>query len=631
MFARQARKMTECEVLSVRVHHGLLIMDSYCYVPFGLEPECSQFRILTLLPGSKEQPLECILEHGDIGESPPYEAISYVWGDPLDKVEITCNGKALAITAGLNVVLRHFRSPTERKSLWADAVCINQNDNEERGRQVSRMKDIYSKASQVLIWLGEEGDDSDVGIAAASDIAHACHQYTSHGGSLQTISFNDEPVQKLFGKFRNSSEFPRLSAFAKIVRRLWFTRVWVVQELALATQATVYCGNSSISWTDLMAAITAQDHLNLWLSDHERNAYVFILERARQEWSTGVRRSLLSVLFRYRILDASDPRDKIFGLYALTKSELSGVEALQPNYDVDTTKLYTDVAKEILKQSSDLNLLSVPRRLSGVGPTLPSWVPDWTNTRLTAPLGLANYSDINELAFTASKSSRPEIEFGGTDLTHLGVQGRCMDRIAAVGTVLRLDHLPRTDYHGVRLPKCAFVLDDWSRVAKIREEKLYITGEPIRDAFIQTLATESTHESIERLREQLDILERSATITRWLRFLPKFVPDWLLDKAVCLGHAVLFYRRNDQMTLDFRIHLSSLADRRVFRTDKGYIGLGSALAEAGDEIAVVKGAKVPLILRTMGSQWTLQGDCFVKGIMRGEAYGQDDCDQMWIV
>ncbi|KAI1414920.1 HET-domain-containing protein [Hypoxylon sp. FL1857] len=606
-------------------------MDSYCYVPFGIEPECNQFRILTLLPGSGEQPLECILEHGDIGKSPPYEAISYVWGDPEDKVEITCNGKTLAITAGLAVVLRHFRSPSERRSLWADAVCINQDDNEERGRQVRRMKDIYSKASQVLIWLGKEEDDSNIGLAVASDIAHACHQYISNGGSLQTISFNEESTQKLFGKFRDSSEFPRLSAFAKIVRRLWFTRVWVVQELALATQATVFCGNSSISWTDLMAAITAQDHLNLWLSDHERNAYVFILERARQEWSTGVRRSLLSVLFRYRILDASDPRDKIFGLNALTKSELLGVEALQPNYDVDTTKLYTDVAKEILKHSSDLNLLSVPRRLEGLGPTLPSWVPDWTNTRLTAPLGLANYSDINEIAFTTSGSSRPDFEFGGADLTSLGVRGRCMDRIAAVGTVLRLDHLPRTDYHGVRLPKCTFVLDNWSRVAELRKRELYVAGEPIRDAFIQTLATESTHETIEILRQQLDILERNATITRWLRFLPRFLPDWLLDKVVCLGHAVLFYRRNDQMTLDFRIHLSSLADRRVFRTDKGYIGLGSALAEAGDEIAVIKGAKVPLILRATGSQWALQGDCFVKGIMRGEAYDEDECYQMWIV
>ncbi|KAI2769031.1 HET-domain-containing protein [Daldinia loculata] len=606
-------------------------MDFYCYVPFGTEPECNQFRILTLLPGSGEEPLECILSHGDIGESPPYEAISYVWGDPHDKAGIICNGKPLAITAGLHTVLHHFRSPSEKRSLWADAICINQNDSNERGSQVGRMKDIYSKADRVLIWLGEEKDESDRGIAVALDIAHACHQYTSYGGSLVTISFDDELALQLFGKFRDKSEFPRLSAFARIIERLWFTRVWVVQELALATDAMVFCGNSHISWTDLLAAITAQDHLNLWLSDHERNAYVFILERAREEWRAGIRRSLLSVLFRYRILDATDPRDKVFGLNALIKSELSGTRALQPNYNVSTTELYTAVAKEILEHSPDLNLLSVPRRFSGAGPcNLPSWVPDWTNTRLTAPLGLANYSDINELSFTASGVSKPEIVLD-TDSNVLGVQGHRVDRITAVGTVLRLEHLPRTNYHGIRIPKCAFVLDDWCRVVRVWESELYITGEPIRDAFVQTLAAGSSHESAEILRAQLDILERNATIVRWLRRLPRLFPDWLVDKIVYLVHAMLFYDRTDQMTLGFRIPLSSLADRRVFRTDKGYIGLGSALTEVDDEVAVVAGAKVPLILRRKGSQWTLKGDCFLKGIMQGEAYREDETSQMWIV
>ncbi|KAI0853388.1 HET-domain-containing protein [Daldinia vernicosa] len=606
-------------------------MDSYCYVPFGTEPECNQFRILTLLPGSGQDPLECILSHGDIGKSPPYEAISYVWGDPHDKVGIICNGKPLAITAGLHTVLHHFRSPSEKRSLWADAICINQSDSNERGSQVGRMKDIYSKADRVLIWLGEEKDESDRGIAVALDIASACQKYTSHGGSLVTISFDDELTLQLFGKFRDKSEFPRLSAFARIIERLWFTRVWVVQELALATDAMVFCGNSHISWTDLLAAITAQDHLNLWLSDHERNAYVFILERAREEWRAGIRRSLLSVLFRYRILDATDPRDKIFGLNALIKSELSGTRALQPNYNVSTAELYTAVAKEILEHSPDLNLLSVPRRLSGSGPcNLPSWVPDWTNTRLTAPLGLANYSDINELTFTASGFSKPDIILD-TDSNVLGVQGHRVDRIIAVGTVLRLEHLPRTNYHGIRIPKCAFVLDDWCRVVRLWESEVYITGEPIRDAFVQTLAAGSSHESAEILRAQLDILERDATIVRWLRRLPRFFPDWLVDKIVYLVHAMLFCDRTDQMTLGFRIPLSSLADRRVFRTDKGYIGLGSALTEVDDEVAVVAGAKVPLILRRKGSQWTLKGDCFLKGIMQGEAYREDETSQMWIV
>ncbi|KAI0169822.1 HET-domain-containing protein [Hypoxylon sp. FL1284] len=608
-------------------------MESYCYVPFGTETGCRKFRVLTLLPGSGDQPLECILEHGNIGDSPPYETISYVWGDPRDKVDIICNSRTLSVNAALAEALRHFRSPSEsRRSLWADAICINQDDVEERGRQVRCMKDIYSKASRVLIWLGGDQDERDIGIAEALHLAHTCRRYISAGGSLENLTFNDSLARELFGKFTEPSELPRLAAFAKLVSRLWFTRVWVVQEVALATEATVFCGHSSIDWSELMAAITAQDYLELHLADHERNAYIFILERARREWSTGVRRSLLSVLFRYRILDATDPRDKIFGLNALIRSELEGVEALQPNYNVGITELYTTSAKEIIRRSQDLNLLSVPRRISGAGPgNLSSWVPDWTNTRLTAPLGLANYSDISELAFAAAGSSSPVIDFGDDSSGSLAIHGHCVDRIVAVGALLRLDKLPRSSYHGVRLPKCSLVLDDWSRVARLWRPEPYIPGESMREAFAQTLSCGSSHESTPTLLQQLDILERNAKMARWLVFLSKYLPSWVVDKVAYLAHAALFYRRGDKMTLDFRIHLSSLSDRRVFGTEKGYIGLGCALAEVGDEIAVVKGAKVPLVLRPTQSKWTLQGDCYLRGVMQGEAYREDECSQMWII
>ncbi|KAI0008167.1 HET-domain-containing protein [Xylariaceae sp. FL0662B] len=583
-------------------------MESYCYVAFVIEPECNQFRILTLFPGSGDEPLVCTLEHADIGKSPLYEAISYVWGDLHNRKNITCNGRTLSITAGLNTALCHVRSPSESRNLWADAICINQNDNDERGRQVRRMKDIYSRASRVIVWLGEARDESDRGIEVASDIARSCQRYTAEGGALETLTFNDELARRVFGRFRHSSEFPRLRAFAKIIERLWFTRVWVVQEVAVAAHATVLCGTSSISWTDLTNAITAQEHLNLYLADHARNAYVFMLERARMEWCSGIRRSLLSVLFRYRILHSTDPRDKIFGISALTRAELAKVKALQPNYNVETTDLYTAIAKEILGHSTDLNILSVPRRLSG--PTTP--------TLTTSPFPLAG-------------KDQAQVEFGGADSPIIGVRGYCVDRIAAVGTTLMLEYLPRTEFPGVRIAKCAFVLDDWTRVAQLGDRKLYVTGEPMRDAFVQTFACESTSESIETLWAQLDILERNATIAKWFSILPTWLPEWLVDKAVCLFHAIVFYNRNDQMTMDFRIHISSLADRRVFRTEKGYIGLGSALAAVGDEIAVVKGAKVPLILRAKGSKWTLQGDCYLRGIMKGEAYCDDASRRMWIV
>ncbi|KAI1262256.1 HET-domain-containing protein [Xylariaceae sp. FL1019] len=607
-------------------------MGSFCYAPFGLEPNCDEFRVIDLLPGLAGQTLECNLLHVGLGSPPQYEAVSYVWGDPSDRKSIGCNGKELKITVGLFIALSQLRLPSKKRRLWVDGICINQDDVDERGRQVRCMKAIYSNAARVLIWLGPEQHESDLGISVAHGLNRACRQYKDEGGSLDGISFDDERVRRLFSRFRNLSECPGIGAFGKIVERLWFTRVWVVQELALAGDAIVFCGGASIDWEDLMNAITAQDYLNLYHADHSRNAYAFILQKAREQWRSGVHLSLLSLLFRYRILDSSDPRDKIFGLTALVRDEISGTEAIQADYTVDTTVLYTDIAKEILRRATVLNILSVPPRIEGQGPSnLPSWVPDWTSNRLCPCLGLANYSDIDDLDFAASGSSPPQIQFDEAG-SALGVQGHRIDRIADIGSVLRSDKLPQTLYRDVRLPQCTFHLDEWSRVAKLREGGLYVTGEPIRDAFIQTLTTGSTSESITALRVQLGILESNATICRWLSYQPqKFFPSWLVDWGVVMMHAALFFRRSDQMTLDFRIHLSSLQDRRVFRTDRGFIGLASAVTEVGDEIVVVKGAKVPLVLRMKGSKWTSQGDCYLRGIMDGEAFREEECGTLWIV
>ncbi|CAJ2502190.1 Uu.00g095840.m01.CDS01 [Anthostomella pinea] len=607
-------------------------MDSYCYVPFEDEPGCDRFRVVTIFPGASDQAIQCTLEHVALGKSPDYEALSYVWGNPEDKADIFCNGRRLQVTADLHAALHHIRPlGSEPRRIWADAICINQRDNDERGRQVRRMREIYPKASRVLIWLGEAHDGSDEGLEAAREIAQACRQYAAERGDLKTISFSDGRASRLFGKFRDPSQFTRLEAFYRVIRRTWFTRVWVIQELALAAEATILCGNTVMDWKDLMDAITAQDHLNLHLADHERNAYIFILQKAREEWAQGMKLGLLSVLFRYRIFDSTDPRDKIFGLSSLARGKLADIQALQADYNIGTLQLYCTIAEEILKESRTLHLLSVPRRFVGIGPQhLPSWVPDWTNTRLTACLGLLNYSDINDLGFAATRASKAQIRFDDAT-SSLAVEGHIVDRIQAVGSVLKVEEVPRTNFREVRIPKCSYVLDNWLRVAEVKQEEPYITGEPIRDAFAQTLVTESTSESIETLRAQLDILESYASIARWLgSFSERKPPDTLVQQAVTAMHTALFHNTTDQLTLYFRIHMSSLADRRVFRTERGYIGLAAALAEAGEEVVVVKGGNVPLVLRPKGEAWTLQGDYYVRGIMQGEAYDGERCELMRI-
>ena len=146
--------------------------DKYSYLPLFSEipddPWHSarpKIRLLHLLPGTGSEQLKCSLEisepFGNPDPSNPstrlsYEAISYVWGDATEKAQIICNGKVLQITASLATALRRVRLANRIRVLWADGVCINQQDLEERAYQVSLMAAIYSQAQQVLCWLGED-------------------------------------------------------------------------------------------------------------------------------------------------------------------------------------------------------------------------------------------------------------------------------------------------------------------------------------------------------------------------------------------------------------------------------------------------------------------------------------------
>ncbi|KAF2651323.1 HET-domain-containing protein, partial [Lophiostoma macrostomum CBS 122681] len=120
-------------------------------------PDPESFRILRLEPGARDAPIDCTLLTRNIHEPDLiYEAISYAWGDQSDRVSITCNGQHLSITQSLHGALAVFRLVDKPRLLWADAICINQNDLQERGSQVQLMRSIYKSASEVLIWLGPE-------------------------------------------------------------------------------------------------------------------------------------------------------------------------------------------------------------------------------------------------------------------------------------------------------------------------------------------------------------------------------------------------------------------------------------------------------------------------------------------
>lgn len=168
-----------------------------------------------------------------------YEALSWRWGDEKNTgfaITIRKNGityqKKVSETLGL--ALKYLRGPADR-ILWIDAICIDQTDTDERSNQVSMMSLVYTRAKQVCIWLGDDDKDSRAAIRFIKDDI-------SHLKGFDRLCTNPENA-------------PKWRAFLHLMQREWFSRRWVVQEIALAPDATVYCGLDSIKWRELAIAV----------------------------------------------------------------------------------------------------------------------------------------------------------------------------------------------------------------------------------------------------------------------------------------------------------------------------------------------------------------------------------------
>lgn len=179
------------------------LQHTFHYLPFS---DDQSIRVLTLQPGSGDDPLVGSLSSEQLDSAAAYDAISYVWGTGSRRFELLCDGRVLPLTASIHDALRRVRMRDEPRRLWADQICINQGDVAERSQQVRLMNAIYKGASRIVVWLGPDED----GVAEqavrlvhrlhdvfADEKAHATFK-KAHSEDLGKQSRGDwEPLAKL--------------------------------------------------------------------------------------------------------------------------------------------------------------------------------------------------------------------------------------------------------------------------------------------------------------------------------------------------------------------------------------------------------------------------------------------------
>ena len=189
-----------------------------------------------------------------------YLAMSYTWGSPDDKVSIPCgsSGEIVMIPRNLYAALLCLATEPWQGALntgdpigyslwiWADAICIDQSNLAERGQQVQLMRQIYQSASSVLVWLGPR-EDTDQGLVELID---GLHQRLSKATKDQDPHSLDLVALKDAGQIPDaaSEEWVRLGNF---YQEPWFTRKWVIQEVACAKRIGLMKGPLVIPWDPL--------------------------------------------------------------------------------------------------------------------------------------------------------------------------------------------------------------------------------------------------------------------------------------------------------------------------------------------------------------------------------------------
>ena len=572
---------------------------SYKYEPLQ---ENRSIRLLSLSSGKPNDSLQGSLLHTTLDLCPPYRALSYAWCGS-DKVQtLALDEDSAGITASLYSALRDLREEENAQMIWADALCINQDDNEEKSHQVRLMADIYSKAVQVVVHLGEEADDSTRAMEFLYKLAN-----TDLPGDMEQMV----PLSK------RSLDIPPIDdeiweATRALLRRPWFCRVWVIQEFVVGADVIMICGPASTSWMNILAAVyklgeAGVPHLTWHLYNNDKEKTRATQQAAnmisqfgwlKSTYDNGERQPMLHLLRIFRDAYSTRQRDHLFALLGLAADASNS--ALDPNYDESLESVVSRFARFLIERTHSLEVLyhcswsSQPSRF-------PSWVPDWTK-RFPADSMLAASNTVTNKIFDAAFDKTAHPSFNSSS-TLLRIKGLRVDTIGQVGR----DHSSEDDRDPTELALLRMYVGDTARLVSLLNS--YPTGEDIQEVHWRALIANTNKEGIELSPSLGDAFLALSEMVKRLD---------AGETTQAPGMGTLHQAMIPYLPSILRI----MGGRKFCLTERGYVGLVMNQVLPDDLVYVLYGAAVPFVLRPAEDQpgsYRIVGDCYIHGIMKGEA------------
>ncbi|ROW13090.1 hypothetical protein VPNG_05918 [Cytospora leucostoma] len=625
-------------------------MVNYTYTRF--ESPRDQIRLLTIRPGNWLEPIECSLGIDCLDNKPEYEALSYVWGDESKRVPITVDGKSFEITQNLFLALRRLRRRFVRRVMWVDAVCINQNDNDEKSIQVAMMSIIYSECTRAVLWLGEDPDCLEARGASRRLALPPKSAAAREAFMLLRMLGTDKHLDRMAclnrrRRCRNVvhgryfSHFDSLRAMMDVP---WWRRIWVVQESALPRAATLAYASETCQtsvfdawhaaygkhaagccrawWDGQGSEWRRKELLDNMLTQHAALAVV------RRDWARLDGMTMAALRWHLWSFRATRNRDLFYGVLGLvryphTPPGGAGVRALVPNYEVSDAEAIARVCLADIQQSQTLDILLGIRRLPPTG-GLPSWVPDLHGEDGEA---LPTLGKRQHMIFEGRRRKHMYISQGLfcaapprlcsdvqlVDNTVLRVGTSCVDRIVTCGV---LDAKEECIQPGVYIED----ISQWIDLAGVTQwPELAPELGSVEDIFWRAIT-----------RDHVQLPSGPPFYRRATQADYREVRDLMVDVRLRAAGNVVFPVFNETC-------YHSVFESKLIKTEEGRLGMAPRFCEEGDEVHIMPGSRVPYVLRPVTNQrvrgsdvgtdaipaYTVIGDCYLHGCMDFEASADD--------
>lgn len=578
-------------------------MKTYRYTAISPQDE---IRCLTLEPGQDDEPLLGSIKIYKFTEKPEYEAISYAWGEPLFQSELVCDGRRIPITTTLRDSLRQCRLTNEPRVLWADSICIDQDNKHEKSHQVRLMADIYSQATQVLICLGPDNDGhAERAFSFIRDVNLMVED------KLRTCrSWNSFPKLPLTHPLLHDTRWDSFSAFTKLP---WFYRGWVIQEATLAVKAQVFYGRLECDWLHILRIFTWKVkrigsafekynpnsldlHLDCYMSRFESEAIYFFPENAFGEFS------LAEILNSAKILAFTDPRDRIYAFLGLPIAQ-NFRNSLEISYETTILETYRSFACFCIDQIRDLELLHfVEHDENTLSSACPSWVPQWQTNVYQMALTRSWYAPIFPERVPITTSI---VESGEDGVRQLNLKGIIIDTLAFASDRLN-ESCSVAD-----IAKVWKKFQEYERRHGLSKDAKY----PLVSAFLEAI-------TCGRSRAHSNHEETTSIESIYIRHLEGQLPAAHGPRYPTAANSASL-TENERLQLTHSMVLDHIHNRKIAITERGFYCLVPGVAVEGDLCCILYGTKTPFVLRksAVTGLYQLLGDasivsncdCSVKG------------------